>query len=191
MGENNKEWLRPTLWQNEGSEEVSINVMVNDFWFTLARVEDVQIYVWQHICFEVDTVAEKIRVARNGKVLGPEIKVPGLGENKPANVEGHLVLGIFVDERLTSQFCGQVTNINIYSRRKLNLVDLTLHPCNNGDLLSWNSTTWTESGTAGTWEEADETVSPQINILFLILPPLTCRSAPAGQQHTHWLLVRS
>ena len=169
--------------------------MVNDFWFTLARVEDVQIYVWQHICFEIDTVAEKIRVARNGEILGREMKVPGLGVNKPTNVDGHLVLGIFVDERLTSQFCGQVANINIYSRRKqgeLDLVDLTLQPCNNeGDLLSWNSTTWTERGTDGTWEEADETVSPQINILFLILPPLTCRSAPARQQHTHWLLVRS
>ena len=164
LGENKKEWLRPTLWQNEGSEEVSINVMVNDFWYTLARVEDVQIYVWQHICLEIDTVTEKIQVARNGKILGSEIKVPGLGVNKPANIQGRLVLGIFVDENLTSQFCGQVTNINIYKSRRnqgeLDLVDLTSQPCNDeGDLLSWNSTTWTESGTAATWEEADETVS--------------------------------
>ena len=160
LGENKKEWLRPTLWQNEGSEEVSINVMVNDFWFTLARVEDVQIFVWQHICLEIDTAAEKIRVARNGKNLGSEIKVPGLGENKPANVEGNLVLGIFVDESQTSQFCGQVTNINIYkSSGELDLEDLTLEPCKTeGDLLSWKSATWKESGTAATWEEADGTV---------------------------------
>ena len=117
--------------------------------------------VWQHICFEVDTVAEKIRVARNGEILGSEIKVPGLGVNKPANVERNLVLGIFVDESLTSQFCGQVTNMNIYASRRKDLVDLTWQPCNSeADLLSWNSATWTESGTAATWEEADdETVS--------------------------------
>ena len=49
--------------------------MVNNFWFTLARVEDVQIYVWQYICFEIDTVGEKVRVARNDKILGSDIKV--------------------------------------------------------------------------------------------------------------------
>ena len=190
MGEIKKEWLRPTLWQNEGSEEVSINVMVNDFWYTLARVEDVQIYVWQHICLEIDTAAEEIRVARNGKILGSEIKVPGLSVNKPANIQARLVLGIFVDERLTSQFYGQVTNINIYKSRRnqgeLDLVDLTSQPCNDeGDLLSWNSTTWTESGTAATWEEADETVSSNKSNTFL----LNCRSARVRQQHTRWLLI--
>ena len=137
--------------------------MVNNFWFTLARVEDVQIYVWQNICFEIDTVGEKVRVARNGKILGSDIKVAGIGVNKPANVQGNMVLGLFVDESLTSQFYGQVTNINIYSRKKQggsNLVDLTSKPCKSeGDLLSWNSTSWADNGTAASWEEADETVS--------------------------------
>ena len=137
--------------------------MVNNFWFTLARVEDVQIYVWQHICFEIDTVGEKVRVARNGKILGSDIKVAGIGVNKPANVQGNMVLGLFVDESLTSQFYGQVTNIKIYSRKKQgesNLVDLTSKPCQSeGDLLSWNSTSWADNGTAASWEEADETVS--------------------------------
>ena len=138
-----------------------MNIMVNDFWYTVASVEDVQIFVWQHICFEIDTGAEKIRVARNGKILGSEIKVPGLKVNKPANIEGHLVLGLFVDESLTSQFSGQVTNLNIYSKKQLDeLVDLTSNPCENeGDLLSWNSTTWDDTGSAAIWEEADQTVT--------------------------------
>ena len=188
IGENQKEWFRPTLWQNEGSKEVLINVMVNDFWFTLARVEDVQIYAWQHICFEIDTVGEKVSVARNGKILGSDIAVAGIGVNKPANVQANLVLGLFVDESLTSQFCGQVTNINIYSRKGgSDLVDLTSKPCKSeGDILSWNSTSWADNGTAASWEEADETVNPQI--LFIACLTSNCRRAPQ-QQCSRWPLT--
>ena len=165
--------------------------MVNDFWFTLARVEDVQIYAWQHICFEIDTVGEKVSVARNGKILGSDIAVAGIGVNKPANVQANLVLGLFVDESLTSQFCGQVTNINIYSRvgqrGGSDLVDLTSKPCKSeGDILSWNSTSWADNGTAARWEEADETVNPQM--LFIACLKSNCRPAPQ-QQCSRWPLT--
>ena len=142
--------------------------MVNDFWHTLALIENAQIFAWEHICFEVDTVEETIGVARNGKLLGLDIKVPGLGDSKPAYLEENLVLGIFDDEEVTSQFSGQVTNLNMYNKKQgeSKLVDLTSKPCkSNGDLLSWGSTTWTDHGADGSWEEVDETVVPSTSLL--------------------------
>ena len=135
--------------------------MVNDFWHTLALIENAQIFAWEHICFEIDTVEETIGVARNGKLLGLDIKVPGLGDNKPAHLQENLVLGIFDDEEVTSQFSGQVTNLNMYSKKQggSKLIDVTAKPCKiEGDLLSWGSTTWTDHGAEGSWEEVDETV---------------------------------
>ena len=172
---NNLTPFRPTLWQNEGSEEVLIYVMVNDFWHTLALIENAQIFAWEHICFEIDTVEETIGVARNGKLLGLDIKVPGLGDNKPAHLQENLVLGIFDDEEVTSQFSGQVTNLNMYNKKQgeSKLVDLTSKPCKSeGDLLSWGSTTWTDHGADGSWEEVDETVVPSTSLLLVLLVDL-------------------
>ena len=149
--------------------------MVNDFWHTLALIENAQIFAWEHICFEVDTVEETIGVARNGKLLGLDIKVPGLGDNKATHLQENLVLGIFDDEEVTSQFSGQVTNLNMYNKKQgeSKLVDLTSKPCKSeGDLLSWGSTTWTDHGTDGSWEEVDETVVPSTSLLLVLLVDL-------------------
>ena len=158
--------------------------MVNDFWHTLALIENAQIFAWEHICFEIDTVEETIGVARNGKLLGLDIKVPGLGDNKPAHLQENLVLGIFDDEEVTSQFSGQVTNLNMYSKKQggSKLIDVTAKPCKiEGDLLSWGSTTWTDHGAEGSWEEVDETVLE----LYLCSPFSSCITAVQVKDKLH------
>ena len=82
-------------------------------------------------------------------------------KNKPTDLSGKIVLGVTQKSGgWESRISNQVTNLNIYRKKQLDeLVDLTSSPCENeGDLLSWNSSTWDDTGSAAIWEEADQTV---------------------------------
>ena len=94
-GPNGRPWFNPTFWQSTGSAVVQLYGLVNDGWH-VGPVEGVGIYLWQHICFDINTKSDTIKATFNGKLGGKGVQITGLKKNQAKGPKGSLVLGTWV-----------------------------------------------------------------------------------------------
>ena len=125
---------------------------------------------WHHLCLQVDTLMEEVRVALDGNILDTT-STPGLTTAAPTTLEGKVVVGTWEQkDKPTRQFQGQVANVNLYKEAK-DLGGLSRDLCRReGDLLAWSSTSWRNAGELVVEEHEEDEVCSTSSTYTLVVP---------------------
>ena len=137
-------WFNIGFWTNN---QLWLNVIGQNMWHNLGRLQSRDMFEWIHICLETDMVKETVVASINGNKFGV---TNVLGLNPSVDIAFNIRLGIVhysIESML--QFHGKITNIQLLLPTVDDIANLTKSLCINREkqsILSWCDMKWKLSG---------------------------------------------